>query len=265
MPVNNPNVIYPELSYSIIGAAMDVHNELGPGWAEWDYHRAMIEALAAKGHKVDSHGRRGLVHRGKIVGHFELDLLVDELVVLEFKHVRSGFHPAHYTQIINYLKHWEVKLGILINFGLECLCHKRVPFDPKCGAVECGGKWDELAVSIPDLCKTVLEAIDFILCEYGVGYSADVYKKLVLAELLHRGSSALLPVVSPSFGLLGLGERQLDVILIESRLLVMVSATGQSASSVDLACLKSYMKQLSVINGLLIDVGGSGVQLKGVL
>jgi len=41
----NPDLLHPELSHQIIGAAFDVHNELGPGWDEWDYHRAILNAL----------------------------------------------------------------------------------------------------------------------------------------------------------------------------------------------------------------------------
>ena len=91
---------------------MDVHNGLGPGWEEWDYHRAMIESLIAKGHDVVSHERKELVHRSKVADHFELDLLVDDSVILELKHIRSDFHPVHYTQLINYLKGWGKRLGI---------------------------------------------------------------------------------------------------------------------------------------------------------
>ena len=65
--IDKQGVIYPELSYSIVGAAMDVHNELEPGWDEWDYHRAMIESLGAVGHKVISHERKVLMHRDNAV------------------------------------------------------------------------------------------------------------------------------------------------------------------------------------------------------
>ncbi|MBN2164348.1 MAG: GxxExxY protein [Pontiellaceae bacterium] len=110
-------VLYPELSYSIVGAAMDVHNDLGPGWDEWDYHRAMIEALEKRGHRVVSHERRDLVHRGRAVHLFELDLLVDDLILLELKHIKSDFHPEYFTQLINYLKQMDISCGVLIDVG----------------------------------------------------------------------------------------------------------------------------------------------------
>ncbi|MEE9368059.1 MAG: GxxExxY protein [Pontiella sp.] len=128
-PVNRSDLIYPELSYSITGSAMDVHNGLGPGWDEWDYHRAMIHSLTAKGHDVVSHNRMDLLHRNKVVDNFELDLLVDDKVIRELKHIKMGFHPEHYTQIINYLKHLEKRLGILMNYGLERLNDQRILYN----------------------------------------------------------------------------------------------------------------------------------------
>ncbi len=244
---------------------MDVHNEMGPGWDEWDYHRAMIESLVAKGHNVVSHERKELVHRGKVVDHFELDLLVDDLVILELKHIRSDFHPEHYTQIINYLKRWNKRLGILINYGLERLSYKRVPYDPVERTVLHIGKWLELTQRVPELCDRVSSAVDGVLQQHGFGYGVSVFKKLLLAELEHLGSGAVLSVLSPRYGTLILGEREIDSIFVDSNLLVSVSAAGQGGSAIDLAYLKSYMKQTAIPYGILVDIGCSEIQFKGVL
>ena len=252
--VNNPNLLYPELSYSIIGSAMGVHNELGPGWNEWDYHRAMLKSLLAKGHGVSNHERKDLIHRSKVTDHFELDLLVDDLIILELKHIRSDFHPAHYTQLINYLKGWGKRLG-----------YKRVPYDPVQGMVLHAGKWVELTQRVPVSCERVSVAVDALLQQHGFGYGVNVYKKLLMAELEYLGSTAVFPVFSPSYGALNLGLREIGSILVDSCLLVSVSASGRGASSIELACLKSYMRQTATPNGLLIDIGCPEIQLKGVL
>ena len=263
--IDKQGVIYPELSYSIVGAAMDVHNELGPGWNEWDYHRAMIESLDARGHKVVSHERKALMHRDNAVDHFELDLLADDLIILELKHIKTDFHPEHLTQIINYLKRWEKRLGILINFGLERLAYKRIPFDPIQERIRFSGKWNEMAVQIPLLCKQIETAVEGVFRQHGYGYGTSVMQNLLLFELAFLGSEASRPTLSPSYGDLVLEERELDCILVDSRLLVSISATGQNASSADLAYLKSYMKQMGVSFGMLRDVGNAEIQLKGVL
>lgn len=262
---NKPELIYPELSYSIIGSAMDVHNGLGPGWDEWDYHRAMMESMLAHGHDVVSHERKDLIHRDRVFDHLELDLLVDGLIVLELKHIRSDFHPQHYTQIINYLKRWEKRLGILINYGMERVGYKRIPYDPVQGTVCHVGKWAELYNRVPELCDRISAAVEGILKNHGSGYGVNIFKKLLMAELEFLGSRAVLPVLSPSYGTLTLGDCEVDSILVDSGLLVSISASGNGASSTELAYLKSYMRQTETPFGILVDIGCSDIQLKGVL
>ncbi|WP_372806688.1 GxxExxY protein [Pontiella sp.] len=263
--LHNSDVIYPELSYSIVGAAMDVHNALGPGWHEWDYHRAMIEALRKRGHAVVSHDRKSLVHRGEVVDHFELDLLVDDSVILELKHIKSVFHPEHYVQIINYLKRWEKRLGILINYGLERLSSQRVPYDSASADVHVSGKWEELRRRMPVLCDRVIQGVDNVLALHDYGYGTDVFRKLLVGELAHLGCMARQAVIRPALGELVLDQQEVACIDVDSKLLVSVSATGSNASSSDLAYLKSYMKHAGIPCGIVIDVGNPEIQLKGVL
>ena len=244
---------------------MDVHNGLGPGWDEWDYHRAMIESLIARGHAVASHDRKAVVHRGKVVDHFELDLLVDNLIILELKHIKSAFHPEHYTQTINYLKRWKKRLGILINFGLERLATKRIPYDPVAGTIHFSGKWDELRQRNPILCKRVVAAVEGVLAEQGYGYDVQVFQNLLMEEFRFLDVVAKKPVLAPNYAGLTLESREIDCLLIDSGLLVSVSASAHDASSADLAYLKSYMKQIEISCGVLIDIGNADIQLKGVL
>lgn len=258
-------IIYPDLSYSVIGCAMDVHNELGSGWEEWDYHRAMIRALESKGHIVVSHERSDLLCREMAIDHFELDLLVDDLVILELKRIRQDFHPEHYVQIINYLKHWGKRLGILINFGLERLTYKRVPFDSIVGSVEFTGKWIELEKAFPEHYAGVLASVQTILENSGYGYGVNVFKNLLMAEFMSRELSAIKPFHAPAYRGMQLESRELDCILLGGHVLISLTAAGRGSSSADLACLKSYMKQLAIPCGLLVDVGSPEIHLKGVL
>lgn len=259
---HSAELLFPELSYSIIGAAMDIHNGLGPGWDEWDYHRAMLEIMQDRGHQVISHDRQGLEHRGKAVDHFELDLLIDGLVILELKHIKTNFHPKHYTQIINYLKRWDESLGILINFGLEKLRYQRVPFTSVSGSTRNTGNWSELQSPTG---KLVAASVNEVVCRHGLGYGADVYKKLIWAELEHAGGEIVKPSLSPRFGNLCFGERAVDAILIGTDLMVLVSASSTGTSATDLGYLKTYMNQAGVRCGILVNIGSSEIQLRGVL
>ena len=263
--VKSSNLIYPELSFSIVGSAIDVHNQQGPGWDEWDYHRSMIESLASKGHRVVSHERKTLLHRGRVADQFELDLLVDDLILLELKHIRSDFHPVHYTQLINYLKRWDKRLGILVNYGLERLNYRRIPFDVSPWSIAQVGKWSELESRYPDPCKKLLLALQSVFEQHGFGYGVTVCRKILMIELEYLGAQAVFPVCSPRYGAVDLGERSVDAILMDSRMLVSFSASGCGASSTDLAYLKCYMRQMGIPCGVLVDVGSPCVKLKGVL
>ena len=258
-------MIYPELSYSLIGAAMEVHNGLGPGWDEWDYHLAMVDALQANGHRVVSHERMGLIHRKSVVDHFEMDLLVDDVIVLELKHIKTDFHSQHFTQTINYLKRWGKRLGILINFGMERLAYSRVPYDPVTGNLHVTGKWEALAAELPSESKRVADAVKGILETHGYGYGVSVFQRILIAELRFLGAVAMQPVVIPSYGKRTFDSRAINCISVDSNVLVSVTATGRNASSTDLAYLKSYMNQTGIGHGVVIDIGNSDIQLKGVL
>lgn len=258
---HSAEILFPELSYSIIGTAMDVHNGLGPGWDEMDYHRAMIELLQSKGHEVLSHDRKGLEHRGQVVDHFELDLLVDDSVILELKHIKSNFHPENFTQIINYLKGWNKRLGILINYGLERLRYQRIPFSAKRGSIKCSGNWGHLKSRGGDV---VMDSMEYIVREHGLGYGTNAYSKLLLAELHHRGIIALHPVLSPCFGGLSLGERSVDAIHVNHDLMVLVSASSTDTTAADLSYLKTYMRQADVFCRILVNIGNSEIQLRGI-
>ena len=136
-------LLHEDLTRLIIGAGMDVYNSVGPGWDEWDYHRAMLKALAERSVTAESHERGSLMHRGQFVDRFELDILVEGKVILELKHIRDEFAPEHYVQLISYLKFWKKDLGLLMNFGGDRLRFKRVPYTPRKGMLVMAGKWSD--------------------------------------------------------------------------------------------------------------------------
>lgn len=105
-----------DLTERIIGCFYEVYNELGFGFLESVYHRAMKVALEAAGLRVESEAKLPVFFRGVEVGHFEADLLVEGVVILEFKAVEELI-PAHEAQLLNYLKASAVELGLLLNFG----------------------------------------------------------------------------------------------------------------------------------------------------
>jgi GxxExxY protein len=111
------NLMYAELTYCIIGAAQEVHRELGPGYLESVYEDALCHELALAGigfrRQVDLD-----VHYKDVVfkNRFCADLLVDEKVLVENKAIRN-LTPQDEGQLINYLKTTGLRIGLLFNFG----------------------------------------------------------------------------------------------------------------------------------------------------
>jgi GxxExxY protein len=114
------------LTYQIIGAAMAVHNRLGPGYKEEIYERALANECGQSGLCVALQVPIPVCDLGLEVGLFYLDLLVDSVVVVEvkaFSHLLTGDEIA---QVINYLTATDLKVGLLINFGSKSLEFKRL-------------------------------------------------------------------------------------------------------------------------------------------
>lgn len=113
-----------DITQAVIGCAFDVMNELGAGFLESVYEKAMILALQHKGVTVVAQHPVKVHFRGECVGDFFADLFVDEKVIVELKAVKA-LSPEHQAQIINYLNATGIEVGLLINFGNPKLEYKR--------------------------------------------------------------------------------------------------------------------------------------------
>lgn len=118
-------MIHEELSRKIIGAAMAVHNELGPGLDEKLYERALVIELHKRGHHVDSQRVFPVYYSGEKIGDLVPDMIVDRLVIVDPKVVES-FNDTHYRQMISYLTISGLELALLFNFKKAKLEWKRV-------------------------------------------------------------------------------------------------------------------------------------------
>lgn len=108
------------LSEAIIGAAMEVHSELGPGFAEVTYHRALMIELEERGIQFTSELPVQLVYKNRSIGEGRLDLLVEGKVIVELKSAEAN--PRKYRrQAVAYLKATNLQLGLIINFEAEAL------------------------------------------------------------------------------------------------------------------------------------------------
>lgn len=118
-------MIHEELSGNIIGAAMAVLNELGPGLDEKLYERALVIELKRRGHAVDQQKSFPVYYAAELIGALVPDIIVDHLVIADPKVVES-FNETHMRQMIGYLAITKLKLALLINFKHVKLQWRRV-------------------------------------------------------------------------------------------------------------------------------------------
>lgn len=125
MNTNEENLLYRDLSFRIIGFAMQVHNELGHGFLEKVYENALMVVLKREGISARQQAAVPVYFMEEIVGEYYADILVDEKIILEIKSVEKiiGIHRA---QALNYLKATGLRLAIILNFGKEKLEFQRV-------------------------------------------------------------------------------------------------------------------------------------------
>jgi len=121
---NNVNLVHKDLSYALMGAVYEVHNVLGSGFLEKVYERALLEELSIRGIKAVAQKELSVAFKGRLVGHYVADIVVEDKVLLELKSVEC-LTPLLEAQILNYLKATGLEIGVLINFGNERVEYKR--------------------------------------------------------------------------------------------------------------------------------------------
>jgi len=114
-----------DLTRKIIGIAMKIHREIGPGFQERVYHKAMILDLEKENLTADSEKKFDILYQNKHVGTFILDLVVEGKIVVELKAISGEIPKLFYSQIISYLKASGLEIGLLINFCNDSLDIKR--------------------------------------------------------------------------------------------------------------------------------------------
>jgi GxxExxY protein len=117
-------MLYEELSKQIIGCCFEVSNELGIGFFEEVYEKALMVALRQKGLKAARQVELDVHFRGEKVGEFFADIIVEGKIILELKAV-TALNNQHKAQLLNYLKASNLEVGLLINFGTTKIEYQR--------------------------------------------------------------------------------------------------------------------------------------------
>lgn len=109
-----------ELARAVIGAAIEVHRCLGPGYLERVYEGALRVELRVRGIAFERQRALPVVYKGQAIGQGRIDFLVEDSLILELKAVDTLL-PIHTAQMISYLKALRCRLGLIINFNVPML------------------------------------------------------------------------------------------------------------------------------------------------
>lgn len=118
--MREPSKELDELAFKVIGAAIEVHRKLGPGFLESVYEEALCVELAVRGIAFEQQVQIGIDYKGHTVGKARLDLLVEKELIVELKTI-DRFAPIHKAQAISYLRATGLDLVLLINFNVPVL------------------------------------------------------------------------------------------------------------------------------------------------
>jgi len=122
---SNENLILGDETYQIIGAAMEVHGVLGSGFLELVYHEALMIEFGHRGIPFLYEEPLSIQYKDhELTKRYRADFICFQAVIVEVK-AMNEIHSVHASQVLNYLKATNFKVGLLLNFGADKLQYKR--------------------------------------------------------------------------------------------------------------------------------------------
>jgi GxxExxY protein len=118
-------MLYQDITEKILACCFEVSNELGSGFLESVYEKALLIVLKEKGLNSENQVPINVIFRGELIGEFFSDILVENKVIIEIKSVNQ-LKNEHQAQLIHYLKATGIKVGLLVNFGKPKLEYRRL-------------------------------------------------------------------------------------------------------------------------------------------
>jgi GxxExxY protein len=257
------------LTYAVIGEAMRVHNELGPGLDEMFYHELLSGRLVRKGIAHRSKARAELLHRGQKADVFESDLLFEKQLVAELKTLQASetFAPEHIAQLISYLKFWRIGTGLLLDFGKERLIYKRVVFTVREPLVSDAVAVIEQASALApwkEAARPVFAAVVRVFQTHGLGYCDTTYRGLIAAELVAENKFFINEpdaIIQRDCKVLG---RAICHCILTGKIALLVLALRDKISTTDRAILQTYLKLLGLAGGVIVNYGKRSLDVQCV-
>ncbi len=251
-------------SFAVIGKAMEVHRELGPGVDEIFYHELLSERLRTAGLEHLCRPRGRLLHRGVVADIFEADLIFPGSLAAELKCLRGVFEPEHYLQLMCYQKFWRVPTGLLFDFAKDGLLHRRVNYQP---APTAGFDGLSLIADAPDLGgdrdlgAAIVQGVAHVIVAHGFGYRDTTYRGLLAAEFNAESLGCLTaPGATVRLNHRPLGETRCDCLAVGGRFGIKVLALRRTITAADVAILRTHLRLLELPHGFILNFGKSTLE-----
>jgi GxxExxY protein len=123
--MNKKNILFKELSDTVIGIAFKVHTRIGSALPEHVYHHSLEQELLSQGISHSSQQCHQVYYNDTNVGHFFSDIIVDNKIILELKSA-DKITQGHLSQLFTYLRVSRLHVGYVLNFGTRSLGFKRL-------------------------------------------------------------------------------------------------------------------------------------------
>ncbi|MEX0818477.1 MAG: GxxExxY protein [Pirellulaceae bacterium] len=262
-------IVHKELSYAVTGCIFDVHNAVGPGVREESYQKGLEVRLgeAELGFLAKPYTRRELIFLGEVADVFEPDLLIEDKLVVELKAQKEGLTVANFRQVMNYLKFWNVRLGLLVNFAAHQAVVQRVLYQDQ--LVEPDEDYDFVRSVITPELRPLLKAIrDCILSVhrcFGLGYNDTTYRQLISIALRHHGCRCESEqVVSPVYHGRELPRSPITPLFVEGNVLIEVEAVHDNINARAVRTMQTHLEMTKAALGLVVNFGKDRFQIRGV-
>jgi len=259
-------LLYEELTYDVLGCAYNAFKIVGVGFDEVRYHKIFHEYLVEKGLNAKYKEQFYIEFSGERLMQFEIDEIVEDKLIIELKCIQTDFIPENYAQILSYLKMKNLKLGFLINFGLNKAYPKRVIFEEK--RIKDIEKWDQgffNNLSVKKNLDTIVGIIHKINNSLGAAYHNKIYQAAFRLELKHNQINYDdNMVIDTNIGNIKFNPFKIDYWLIEKALLVGIIAGKDKPRLYDLLRMKTYLRKLKLKHGLIAFWSNKNLQLYGI-
>ena len=197
---------------------------------------------------------------------FIIDEIVEDKIVIELKCIQTGFMPENIAQVITYLHLTNIRLGILINFGLHQAFTKRIIFDAQ--REDNSENWDMGFFQKLKSKKTVdaiVASVRNIDTAFGPGYHSEVYKRAFSIEM-NKNQETFEKNVQIDIQVKNISFKPIttDFLLIDRSFLVAILAGTNKPRIYDVFRMRSYLRHLKLHHGLIAFWSRTNLQLIGI-